>query len=410
MRTDRQPRRLASLLLAGLAIPAGLAAAPTADAPCRAPAFEAEAPDPDSCRLALVGALEVTADGGLGQVAVHGDVAAVVRRDEGIVTLVDLSDPENPTALGSYDGGTGVGALDHPLDGDVAFSADGTLLFHARQTSDMSNEGLHVLDVSDPTAPTRVDLHLQGGMLRVASVDLGGFEVVATQDAIGGLTLFEVLRTPVGARVVPLWVDPLPALKVGGPASAGLRFHAPDDGPPLLFATDGTTGLTVFDLSDHHEPVAIARRADEGLADLELVPVAGPDGEDRLLLVAATEYWFGRSTPPELVVLDVTDPAAPTDVARLRVREYDGDRAWKLGGLALLDGELFAAHGHAGLVALDPATGTVLRSTTDLGAPNAPSQAFRALPWYAMDVLPLGGDRVLVTDAVTGELRVFSLA
>lgn len=388
---------LAPALAVGLLAGAGLA---SSQPPCALATTVSSAPVPASCRLTLVGALDL-ADGGLGQVAVHGDLAALVLRDAGRVALVDLADPTAPTLLGTYDGGTGQPQLDHPLDGDVAFSRDGTLLFHARQTSDWSNEGLHVLDVTDPTAPVRTDLAPQGGMLRVATAVVDGRELVATLDATHGLTIFEAVRTPLGARAVPVFVDALPALKVGGPASGGLEFLVDDPvtGGALLVAADGTTGLQLYDVTDPSDVAVVGAWSDAGLAAVAVELRAG-----RRLVHAATEYWFDASTPPELVTLDTTDPGAITVVAR-RSLGYDGALAWKLGGLHLDGDELLVAHGHAGLAALDPVTGTVVRSTTDLGTRDGLHPTYTFLGWYAMDVASTG-DHVLVTDAVTGELRV----
>lgn len=385
------------LALAGLV--SGMLAADTAS--CGLPTETTARPTTDSCNLELVGAVDVSVTG-LGQLDTHDDLAAVVLRDEGRVALVDLSDPAAPTVVGSYDGGTGQAALDHPLDGDVAFSADGSLLFHARQTSDWSNEGLHVLDVTDPTNPVRVDLAPQGGMLRVATAVVGATELVATLDAVAGLTLFEVVRTPLGASVVPLYADVLPALKVGGPASAGLAFDLAEDGSALLVATDGTEGLHLYDVTDPADVAVVGGWDGQGLA---AVAVEHRDG--RRLVHAASEYWFDATTPPELLTLDATDPGAVTEVARRNLGGHDGSLAWKLGGLVLWDGELFVAHGHAGVVALEPASGSLPRATTDLGEPARPHPTYGFLARYAMDVA-VHGDHVLVTDAVTGELRLFA--
>ncbi len=386
---------LTTVLVAGLAA-GGLA---SAEVPCDLPTEQSSRPVAESCGLSLVGVLDVT-DAGLGQVDVHGDLAAVVLRDEGRVALVDLADPTAPTVLGTYDGGTGLASLDHPLDGDVAFSHDGTLLFHARQTSDWSNEGLHVLDLSDPAAPVRTDLAPQGGMLRVASAVVDGTELVATMDAVNGLTVFRVVRTPLGARVVPLHVDALPALKVGGPASAGLAFVVDEAGAQLV-ATDGTEGLHVYDVSDPSDIGLVGAWSEQGLA---AVAVEHRDG--RRLVHAATEYWFDRSTPPEVLTLDVTDPREITELGRRNLGGYDGHLAWKLGGLHLDGGELLVAHGHAGLAVVDPAGGQLLRASTDLGTPTLPHPAYGFLGRYAMDVHVTDDGLVVVTDAVTGELRV----
>lgn len=399
-----QLRALAPTALVVLVV--ATAAVAAVEVPCQLPTSTSSTPDPTSCNLDVMGAVEVSTTGGLGQVAVHEDLAAVVQRDDGRVALVDLTEPGAPVVVGTYEGGTGQASLDHPLDGDVAFSDDGTLLFHARQTSDWSNEGLHVLDVSDPTAPVRTDLAPQGGMLRLGYGRVGDREVVVTLDAINGMTIFEVLRTPVGARVVPLHVDPLPALKVGGPASAGVELidEDPLTGGPLLVVTDGTTGLRLLDLSDPSQPQELGAWDQQGLA---AVAVEHDDG--RRLVHAAAEYWFDGTTPPELVTLDTTDPTAITEVARRNLGGYDGELAWKLGGLHLAGGELLVAHGHAGLVALAPDTGAVLRATTDLGTPTISHPTYGFLGWYAMDV-GAHGHHVVVTDATTGELRVLERA
>ncbi len=401
-------RTFTNVLLAttlGLSAALGVAAG---DAPCALPSTTSAKAGAASCGLELVGAVDLS-DTGAGQLAVHGDLAAVVLRDEGVVQLVDLADLSAPAALGRYDGGTGVASLDDPLDGDVAFSDDGTVLLHARQTHDASNEGLHVLDVSDPANPVLTDLVQQGGMLRVAYASVDGRELVVTQDAIAGTTIFELLRTPLGAKVVPLHVDALPALKVGGPASAGIVIveQDPELGVPLLYLTDGATGLRVLDISDPVQPVELGAWPTQGLADIVLERRDG-----RVLLHAAAEYWFTKTALPELITLDVTEPASITEVARRNVGGYDGKVAWKLGGMAL-DGDaiegrsLWLAHGHAGLVELDLDTGTARRATTNLGAVGLPRPDLGFVGWYAMDVLRTD-DHVLVTDAVTGELRVFA--
>lgn len=397
---------LSRLLVIAL-VALGLVAASAADAGCRTAADEDGATMPHTCGLTPIGAVEVSTTAGIGQIAVHDRLAAVVQRDDGQVALLDLSDPAAPTVLGRFDGGTGVDSLDNPLDGDVAFSDDGAYVFYARQTSDASNEGLHVLDVSDPSNPTRVAFEPQGGMLRVAYSRIDGTEYVATLDAMVGLTIFRVDRSPAAPVLTPVHVDPLPELKVGGPASAGLVFT--DDpllGAPLLYVADGTTGLTVLDVSDPAQPSELGGWDDTGLAEIVVDhdPVTGVRR-----VIAAREYWFDDQSPPELVVLDAGDLGTITEVERVLLGPEEPGVTWRPQGMRLVDGRLHVALSHGGLVVLDAdhLTDAPVATTTDLGEHNTDSPFRRTSP-YAMDVHVTDDGLILVSDASTGVLSIFA--
>src|SRR5688572_2887908 len=133
----------------------------------------------------IAGAIEVSKAGGLGRVELHGDLAAVLQRDEGIVALVDVSNRARPRVVGRYDDGA-----TQSLDGDLAFSSDGRWLFYARQTVQFSRDGLHVIDVSDPKQPTLRVYQPGGGALRVAHYDDGTDEWVVLMDAVTGMVVY----------------------------------------------------------------------------------------------------------------------------------------------------------------------------------------------------------------------------
>jgi hypothetical protein len=359
--------------------------------------------------MTKLGEVEVSEDMGLGQIEVRGTLGAVVEREGGRVALLDLSDPENPAVLGRYDGNTGREELDDPFDGDVAFSHDGQFLFYARQTHQFSNEGLHALDISDPASPSLAAYSPQGGMLRLAYHRSGTEEYVVTLDAVAGLTVFRFERTAGGAALVPVHLDPLPALKVGGPASAGLFVDPRDEilGTPLLYVTTGTTGLQVFDFSSPSQPVLLGSWSEDGLADIEVDATA----EGRTVY-AATEYWFTASTAPRIIELDATDLDAITEGLRLSPGdpEYPPGVNWRVQGIEVADGRLYGALSHAGLAVVntccpeDPPVAT----TTDLGDGNTGGE-FRTISPYAMDVEVLAGGELLVSDASAGTLSVFRL-
>ena len=126
----------------------------------------------------------------------------------------------------------------------------------------------------------RIGRALRADHLGFAHADRGGF-------------LGDRLGEHLGA-VVPVHVDALPALKVGGPASAGVYIDPKDPklGVPLLYATNGQTGLDVYDMSQPETPEKVGSWTGTGLADVEVH--ATKSGRT---VFAASEYWFDSSTP-----------------------------------------------------------------------------------------------------------------
>jgi hypothetical protein len=396
-------RRRVSVAVAGALLGLAVLAPPGGATGCELHVEHDGPHERSSCGLERLGQVEVSPDAGAGQLEVRGGLAAVVQREDGRVALVDVRDPAAPRVVGRYDGGTGRPELDDAFDGDVAFSADGRHLFHAHQTHQFSNDGLHVVDVSDPTAPRRTAYVPMGGALRVAAHADATGEYVVVLDAVAGLV---VLRfEPTTGTAVPVHVDALPALKVGGPASAGLWIDRRDArlGVPLLYVTTGKGGLDVYDLSSPAAPRKLGSWAGEGLADV----VVRSDATGRTVL-AATEYWFNARKAPRLVHLDATDLGAITRVRQLALADdAPAGVPWRLQGLALGPHGLHVAHSHAGMGVFDLADleGAPVAATTDLGEAN-PAGELPGPSTYAMDA-EVVGDVVWVTDASTGTLTSF---
>ena len=342
----------------------------------------------------LVAAIEVSRDAGLGRLEVHGKVGAVLQRDEGAVALIDLSTPSKPKVLGRYDDD-----IPDSFDGDLAFSEDGKWLFYARQTHQFSRDGIHVLDVSDPKTPTLMHYQPQGGTLRIAYFNGAGGEWVFSLDAIHGLVVNRFV--PEAGALVPVHVDALPALKVGGPASGGLFVERKDPtlGIPLLYAATGSTGVQVFDISDPTVPQLLGSWNGTGLAEVEVVAT-----KRSRTIYGATEYWFDKTIEPRVIVLDATSLEA------IKVRDVGGlacapDDRWRAQGMALAGTDLYAAYSNAGL--------SVFREGGSSGASLPLPKAARneaAAPVtapYLFDV-EITGRYVYATDAATGMLVVWS--
>lgn len=337
--------------------------------------------------------IKVSKVGGLGRVEVHGSVGAVLQRDEGTVAILDTKDLSRPKVVGRYD------TAKDSLDGDLAFSQDGKWLFYARQTSNFDEEGVHVLNVSDPTNPTLAFYLPAGGAYRVQYIEQGDAEWVVLLDAIDGMVVSRFDSTT--GALIPVHVDALPALKVGGPASAGFFYDAKDPmlGVPLLYVSTGRTGLQVFDFSDPVQPALLGSWSELGLAEIEVIAT-----KRSRTVYAASEYWFGRTIPPEVVVLDASD------LAKVKERDRIGlglppEEGNFVQGMAVSGDHLYVAHSTKGLVVFDTGNGKVVRSFRLRGKRNE-SAGVLGSP-YAIDV-ELVGPSIYLTDASLGTLTALS--
>lgn len=280
--------------------------------------------------MRTVSTTRVGEEGGLGRVEVHKDLAAVLQRDEGVIAMVHVGDPRRPKVLGRYDDGA-----TQSLDGDVAFSSDGRFVIYARQTVQFSRDGIHVIDVSDPKNPVLRSYSPGGGAYRVLFHSDASGDFVVLLDAVLGLVVYRFLE----GVLIPVHVDAFPALKVGGPASAGMVIAN-----GLLYVTTMDTGLQVYDFSDPAAPALMGSWNEEGLAEVE-VAKAGK----KVTAYAATEYWSDAQNANEIVVLDVSDPQAIRETDRWSYRAKP-DAETRLQGMTSAGGILYAAHSAEGVV------------------------------------------------------------
>lgn len=395
-------RQTTAAALAALALSTALAA-PSAAHRCHVPDPKVAAAAASACGLAKVGAVEASEAAGLGRVEVHGKLAAVLGRDEGIVSLVDVSKPASPKVVARYDGGLEGQRAGKSLDGDLAFSSNGQWLFYARQSTQMSADGVHVIDVSDPAAPALRHFQQQGGSFRVALYEGESATYVITMDAVEGLVVNRFDPTNAAGALVPVFADPLPALRrVGGPASAGL-FVDPKDpklGVPLLYASSGTTGLQVYDLTMPERPELVGSWGEEGLAEVEVVRT-----KKTRTIYAATEYWFDEATTPEVVVLDARDLGAIDEKKRFGLG-LPASEEFRVQGMTIAGGRIYVAYSSAGLVAFDLG-GHEAGYFTDLGERN--EGATELSQPYAFDVDAAKG-LLYATDGASGTLTLLRAA
>jgi hypothetical protein len=212
------------------------------------------------------------------------------------------------------------------------------------------NEGLFVVDLSNPAAPRQVGhLDTPWSVLRLH----GAGDQVLAADGAGGVAVIDLSR-PASPREAGRW------------ASEGFVLQALPWRPGLALVAEGRAGVAVLDVSDPAAPALVSRLDTEG----EVRAVAARDD-----LAFAADFHHG------VVAVDVTDPASPRQVGRIETPDSARD--------VLLVGDVLAvAVGVDGvlLVSADPAMATLGRYETG-------SAAVR---------LALAGDRLAVVNESVG--------
>ena len=276
---------------------------------------------------------------------VEGDLVYLAARTAGII-IADISDPWHPVQVGQLNYPDWTGTADRlALDGDHLFVTDGT------------GREVHVVDVSDPTAPSRVaqvatEVYPAGLALR------GDFLYVAVQET--GLEIFDITN--------PVQPQPVGILPVS------LATNVDIEGG-LMFTTSLTNTVAIHDLVDPANPALLATvTLPEEVETYEvrvrgnLAYVAGPlgtwilditdpatpalvgaiPGGSTSLTIADGHAFLMRF---RIEVFDLANPLAPVPVVKLSQPEGSGFSFIRR--VVLQDGFVFAAADDAGLMVAD---------------------------------------------------------
>lgn len=239
-------------------------------------------------------------DGKLWDVTVAGGRGYVAAGEAGLVIL-DVSNPANPQRVGGLD--TPGDARAVLVSGSVAYVADGS-------------EGVQVIDVSDPTAPRRMGGYVTSGAATGLALH-GNHLLVACNGS--GLLVLDV-STPANPQLVSTY------------NRGGLVGAVAVSGNHALVA-DGLDVFVVLDLTDPKNLKPVGSAAGRGSA--ASITVSG-------------RFAYVADAQAGVRVYDLADPTQP--------RHIGGNTALAAYRLAVSGGRLFAAGGQRGLGMFKPFT------------------------------------------------------
>jgi hypothetical protein len=284
----------------------------------------------------------------LGQVtavAVAGNYAYAVRGDD-IFWVIDVSDPSAPTRVGGYDFPSTPKLHDVATDGSFVYLAAGVL-------------GLRVMDVSDPTAPMPVGGYDTASEAHGVAVS-GDYAYVA--DWADGLRVIDVS-------------NPAAPVEVGALDTPGDAFDVVYT-PYYALVADGLRGLRVINVSDPTAPEEVSAYDPWG-ASLQLTRVFEWEGYAfvvdgyaglRILdlgQLPSIYVWGSEDTPGTAVDVCVVDPGhafVADEQGGLRVIQFYpvsevGVYAplTEVGAISVAGSHAYVADGDAGLRVIDVA-------------------------------------------------------
>ena len=358
------------------------------------------------------------------KVAISGDYAFVVHAGPNSgLQVIDISDPTNPTILGSYASTLYSNAEGIAVSGDYAFVAN-------------QGRGFLVIDISNPTNPTLIDLYNTPGRARDVAV-AGDYAIIADEsifisivDISDPTNITYISNNPVmpddaygvavagdhafvacswgGLQIIDLSDLENPIL-LGNCSSLGDAVDVTVSGD-LAFVTDWVSGFYIVDISDPTNPAVLGfydtpNIAWEVAVSGDYAFVAGQ--LDGLLMIDISDptdpVLFGTCDTPGfaygvavsgdhafvadfghgLQIIDIADPVPPTRVGRYNTPGYAYD--------VTVSGDCaFVADGLSGLQIIDISDPT---SLSLLGNYNTPDLA---------KCVTVSGDYAFVADAASG--------
>lgn len=202
-------------------------------------------------------------------------------------SVIDISDLENPTYVGSFsasNGGNGAGFNAIKVVGRYAYVPNGVA-------------GLRIFDLSDPVAPTLVATYPATSSARYVQI-VGNIAYLA--EGYAGLKILNI-SNPLSPTLLGQ-IDPAGL----GPSDSS-RYVAV--GGDIAFLSDRSSGLRLIDVSDPSSPVEV------GIVAMGNTELATPVGD---LVYVTTSDALG------IHVIDFSDPSSPVLIGTMGDFDDDG--------------------------------------------------------------------------------------
>ncbi len=280
----------------------------------------------------------------------------------GTVQVVDISNPENPVAAGSFSLPAGA-ARNIKVAGNYAYVTTG-------------DAGLLILDISDPENPVEVTYYASPGFLRDLAVD-GNYIYLSTRNI--GMEVLDISNPAEPALVGVLsGTGEMRGIHIEGDraflaneANGLLLIDISDPANPILDQTVDTAGhaydvvvrgerALVADFGDGLNSIRISRRLT--LENLGLITGAGTFGDP----VISGDYMYLPDLNDGLRIYDIATPVNPVQVGVFAAEE-------RINGLAI-SGDLAVAGQSTGFVQIldlsDPVFPVVLGQVSTSGHPG----------------------------------------
>lgn len=236
--------------------------------------------------------------------------------------------------------------------------------------------GIVMVGIQDPATPTFEDWVPQPvvGPHSVSSYLVDGtlFATASTTNLNHEASYYSIF-TVEGPKLVPYTVIQAPGVRStaspldNGHVDVAIGKH-PVTGATLAYLANWNAGMSIYDISLPGPAREVATWMDGDAGSVHTTYLFPELVDDRVLMVVGQEVGEPEALPSGWVyILDVTDPAAPTELGRwtLPVKVPWGDVESEGGGLnfsphyvAVLDDTLFVSNYHGGLWALDIADPT----------------------------------------------------
>ena len=233
--------------------------------------------------------------------------------------IIDISTPEFPSPIGSYDGEPGetVNAWDVAVSGDYAYVGDRLL-------------GLQIVDVSDPFNLSLTGSYSDGGGISGVTVSGNYAYLVSSRD----FRIVDITNksNPISSGSTTIWT---------GGGDQGISVVVSGD---YAYVANNGGGLATVDISDKASPTVTDNygvAADRSGAGW---PHSYPNDINGIDVEVSGDYVYMSGRKAGLLIFDISTPGSPTLAGSYDQNTSSTDNTYSAWGVALSGDYAFVAH------------------------------------------------------------------